>query len=177
MTPHQLASAWNQHTATWYERAAALAVGHGWFQVIPERRGSDLLLLRCWLSPPLPGTDGGFEAGDSLLLHYFLRGDDDGALHDHPWDFVTTILAGGYVEHIGSAHDGFGPGLRDCMVDRLPGPIPVIKRAEDLHCVGSLIGKDAWTLVRTGPKRRSWGFHPPGKRWISGRDYLNPSNY
>ena len=34
-----------------------------------------------------------------LRLHHILRGDDDREFHDHPFDFTSIILAGGYVEH------------------------------------------------------------------------------
>lgn len=37
--------------------------------------------------------------GYSFYLHCFLRSDDDRALHDHPWNFVSLLLFGGYKEH------------------------------------------------------------------------------
>ena len=33
-----------------------------------------------------------------LRIHHFRRSDEDHELHDHPWSFVTFILAGGYHE-------------------------------------------------------------------------------
>jgi hypothetical protein len=29
-----------------------------------------------------------------------------------------------------------------------------------------------WTVVRTGPKARTWGFHGPGRNWEHYRSYL-----
>lgn len=37
--------------------------------------------------------------GYSFYFHCFLRSDDDRALHDHPWDFLSVILFGRYQEH------------------------------------------------------------------------------
>lgn len=37
-----------------------------------------------------------------LCVHRFLRSDYERALHDHPWWFLSLVLAGGYVE----VHEG-----------------------------------------------------------------------
>src|ERR1700730_1780235 len=34
----------------------------------------------------------------NVYLHKFVRSDDPGPLHDHPWDFVSLCLATGYDE-------------------------------------------------------------------------------
>src|SRR5438309_7455387 len=36
--------------------------------------------------------------GCNVYLHEILRGDDDRALHDHPWDNTSMLLDGGYTE-------------------------------------------------------------------------------
>src|SRR5690606_8416676 len=35
----------------------------------------------------------------NVYLHRFLRDDDDRALHDHPWAWLSLLLQGSYVEH------------------------------------------------------------------------------
>lgn len=35
----------------------------------------------------------------AVFLHYFHRSDEDRALHDHPWNFITIPLWRGYYEH------------------------------------------------------------------------------
>jgi hypothetical protein len=35
----------------------------------------------------------------NIYLHHFLRSDNDRHFHDHPWHFLTILLAGGYIEH------------------------------------------------------------------------------
>src|SRR5881392_3402104 len=48
-------------------------------------------LQRWWLLPRNPVLN--------VYLHQFLRDDDDRALHDHPWDWCSVLLKGGYCEH------------------------------------------------------------------------------
>lgn len=35
----------------------------------------------------------------NVYLHYFVHGDDDRALHDHPWQSASLLLEGRYREH------------------------------------------------------------------------------
>lgn len=81
-----------------------------------------------------------------VRVHHILRSDQDRHFHDHPMDFTSVILSGGYVEH--------RPGRRPCRWE--PGDI-VTRRAEDLHRI-ELLGRSAWTLVFASPYRRVWGF-------------------
>jgi len=104
-------------------------------------------------------------------LHHILRSDDDRALHDHPFDFTSVILVGAYVEHVPrDPRDPAGP-----TVTRLYGPGDVLRRrAEDPHRLELPFGP-AWTAVRTGPKRRDWGFHL-SSGWVHWEDYEKRMN-
>ncbi len=169
----------------WWKRAAAAAHIAGHSRVIPGRNDGDAYLLRFWLTPPELGNDQGFESGDSVLLHVFARGDDDQALHDHPWDFQTTILSGGYWEHLPSTEWMNAHGVDGVMGwnDLAPGPAwnerrefrragqTVHRHALQLHCVGEVLPGTA-TLVRTGERWRDWGFHPPGQPWVPYKQFL-----
>jgi hypothetical protein len=81
-----------------------------------------------------------------LRLHHILRSDDRAHFHDHPMDFTSLILWGGYIEYRPNAEP------RVCR----PGSV-VRRQAEDLHNL-ELLGKSAWTLLVTGEYRRDWGF-------------------
>ena len=35
----------------------------------------------------------------AVYLHHLHTSDEDRALHDHPWSFVTFLISGGYEEH------------------------------------------------------------------------------
>lgn len=86
----------------------------------------------------------------SVRLHHWLAPDDDRAKHDHPWDFVTFVLWGGYVD---SSPDGD---------EHLRAPAVRYRPATHQHTVFPDEG-GAWTVVVTGPKIRSWGF------WVNGK--------
>jgi hypothetical protein len=165
----------------WYKTAAIEAVDEKRFVAIPSRDNSSLYLLRCWLTEPnLVFSDDGkreLESGASFLLHYFAQADDDNCLHDHPWDFTTDILAGGYVEHVPPINwpqrSLWGP-VWDSEKRYYYAGNRVEHQAEDLHCVGQ-VQPGTFTLVRTGPRRRRWGFHPFGDRWIDKSDFFSPN--
>ena len=98
-----------------------------------------------------------------IYLHNMLRNDDDRALHDHPWDNVSIILAGGFVEVTTN-----GRHLRT------PGSITV-RKATDAHrleLIGSL--RPSWSLFLTGRYQRKWGFHCP-KGWIPYYQFVKPN--
>ena len=98
-----------------------------------------------------------------IFLHFINRSDDDRDLHDHPWDFLTLILAGGYVEAIkGKQSRVMRPGN---FAHNL---------AEHTHRGTLIDGKPTWSLVRAWKARRVWGFDTP-KGWVSWREYLGLS--
>lgn len=96
----------------------------------------------------------------NIYLHKFCRDDDDRALHDHPWWFVSLMIRGRYTEIIAHDHNtGEGRGF----IRSAPGL--AFRRAEHRHRV-VLDWKDGkqipcWTIVITGPKVRTWGFWCP----------------
>lgn len=101
--------------------------------------------------------------GISLKLHVILKSDEDRALHDHPWWFVTCILCNGYKDH-----------TPEGVHERKPGNI-VFHSAKFTHRVELRDNIPAVTLVLTGVKTREWGFFTKAG-WVewfkfnSGRD-------
>jgi hypothetical protein len=91
----------------------------------------------------------------TVRLHHILRSDEARALHDHPWDFWSLLLTGGYTE------------ITPTGTRRWPWCSLVRRRAEDLHRL--VLDRPVWTLVWTGPRRRSWGFLVDGQ-WIYWRN-------
>lgn len=86
----------------------------------------------------------------SVRVHHWISNDDDRAFHDHPWDFITFVLRGGYRD---SSPQGD---------QHLRAPAIQYRSAEHQHTVFPDKG-GAWTLVFTGPKVRPWGF------WVAGK--------
>lgn len=81
----------------------------------------------------------------SVRLHHWLSHDDDRALHDHPWDFVTFVLRGGYTDS------------GKYTEEHLRAPAIKYRSATHQHTVHPDPG-GCWTIIFTGPKVRNWGF-------------------
>jgi hypothetical protein len=112
--------------------------------------------------------------GFNVYLHQFHRSDEGADLHDHPWSFVSVILAGGYWEWTEERHT--------CLVEDQPHiQIPVrrwkrpgsvlVRSASHAHRVEIDPQRPAWSLVLVGPKWRKWGFYTPNG-WAYWRTHL-----
>lgn len=122
----------------------------------------------------------------SVFLHYIAMSDDDRYCHDHPWDFWTFILKGGYNEEIESEHiepltkkpkvyieREHAPGLpRVVRYERQRAPKILFRKAEHTHRVHIPPSiPAAWTIVVAKPAKRVWGFHT-NRGWVDWRTYL-----
>ncbi len=83
-----------------------------------------------------------------IRVHHIGRSDSAEALHDHPWQFVSIILRGRYIEHTPSGAAEFRAG--DCLWR------PIDTR----HRIELFPGEDVWSLVITGPREQDWQFYP-----------------
>lgn len=141
----------------WWRHAASYCIGDGHYEAIPSRDGKSLYLLRCWLSQPKRDEHGRLESGNSMLLHAFAQPDDDGALHNHPWGFVTHILQGGYTE-LRRREMSFSDIVMPHTDRRIMRAGDVAERdLADWHMITELHGP-TWTLVHTGTRCMDWGF-------------------
>jgi hypothetical protein len=98
----------------------------------------------------------------SLRVHHWTGPDDDRAHHDHPWPFITLVIKGDYDDHSPAG------------IDRLHAGSVRFRRAEYKHYV--IPAPEAWTVLVTGPKVRSWGFWKDGKfrkanKWFASRGH------
>lgn len=78
---------------------------------------------------------------------------DERVFHDHPWNFATLILRGGYNEVTPldpSGVTGFLQRYKTGSFRR--------RNATQWHYITLEPGQEAWTLFITGSKRQSWGF-------------------
>jgi len=94
----------------------------------------------------------------SIRLHHWLHSDDARAHHDHPWDFITIILRGGYS-------DVTAEGVQKMH----PGKI-AFRRAEHSHTV-QVNPEGCWSFLLTGPQKRRWGFWV-GRKWKKSNKYF-----
>ena len=93
-----------------------------------------------------------------IMFHRIYRADRQRELHDHPWNFLSLLLRGSYVEDTPD-------GLKTRRWFN-------VKRAEDRHSIREVSRSPVWTLVFTGRKRRTWGFWVDGgTRWVKWTEY------
>jgi hypothetical protein len=100
---------------------------------------------------------GNREPGSTARFHEILRS-DLADLHDHPWDFVSVILSGTYIETTPASEQEFGPGS------------VLVRTAEQLHRL-TLPNGPVWSFITIGPARRRWGFDT-SDGWVHWSDYL-----
>jgi len=105
----------------------------------------------------------------SIYLHKFLRDDDDRALHDHPWGFISLMLRGSYIEMTSR-----GP-IRRGWLSLAFRPAEYRHRVVLWRRQGSEEMIPCWTLVITGAKKRTWGFWCP-KGFVPWHEFVNPTD-
>jgi len=98
-----------------------------------------------------------------IYLHHIVRSDYERACHDHPWDFISFILKGGYTEICEYPETAFGAAQTTRKWKR-PGTF-IRHKATDFHRLE--LKAPAWSLVFSGKKTRIWGFNTPDKGWIA----------
>jgi mannose-6-phosphate isomerase-like protein (cupin superfamily) len=86
----------------------------------------------------------GGKGSSSARYHHILTSDPQ-HLHDHPWDFISVIISGSYIETTEDNEVEYGPGS------------VLVRRAEQLHRL-TLTNGPVWTFVTTSAPRRTWGF-------------------
>lgn len=92
----------------------------------------------------------------SIKLHRIYRPDNQRDLHDHPWNFLSIVLWGSYIENTPDGerkHRWFN-----------------FKRASDLHSIRHVSRSPVWTLVFCGRVQRVWGFQT-AEGWVPWYNY------
>lgn len=104
----------------------------------------------------------------NVFLHKFLKSDPDD-VHDHPWNYFTIILKGGYYEWVAQFNE---EGIKTCEVKHWRGPGSFrFGNTTTFHRIELKEGVTPWTLFFVGPKQREWGFLVKNK-WIHYDQYL-----
>lgn len=112
---------------------------------VPDYDGDGLYLIR-WRIIQTPW--GG------LYLHRMDGPDPRSTLHDHPWNFLSIVLRGGYVERrLNPVSMQVNEAHRVRRWNRV--------RASDAHSIRSLLRVPTWTLLFVGKRRRTWGYIEP----------------
>lgn len=94
-----------------------------------------------------------------LYVHRIDGPDPRPTLHDHPWPFVTFVLAGSYTEDFRSTRcDHIGPIMRRRSREWRRWSVHRMRKT-DAHTITSVRAR-TWTLLLVGRRRRepSWGY-------------------
>jgi hypothetical protein len=103
----------------------------------------------------------------ALYVHCIARSDEDKDAHDHPWNFLSLVLRGGYFEDLWRA----GKYRHRC---NWPGTL-VIRKTTDFHKL-RLMNGPAWTLVFRGPLTHElWGYKTE-EGWVDHIKYRERKN-
>lgn len=122
--------------------------------VLSHRHG--IYMLRWYLIPRNPLLN--------LYLHKFVGDDEDRALHDHPWWFLSLMIRGKYIEFTESG------------VWERSSPSLAVRKASHMHRIALFRDESGnpvpcWTIVMTGPRIREWGFQCQ-KGWVHWKTFL-----
>lgn len=96
-----------------------------------------------------------------IFIHKLCRSDDDRALHDHPWGFISVVLNGGYREEHFVENRELHTGTFPVTKYRRNGFGSILYRPAEWRHRVIIDAKPAWTLIFLGPRRRRWGFWIP----------------
>ena len=102
----------------------------------------------------------------NVYLHRFMRSDDDRALHDHPWQSVSLLLKGAYLEVLDRGEHAWAA------------PAIIFRAAEHRHRLVLVEGQPVWTIFITGRKLRDWGFWcgDRGERFVPWEEFTDPGD-
>lgn len=137
--------------------------------IITARNGTEPYLVRYIL----------FKSPNfSVYFHRFMQS-DDGVPHDHPWNFYSLVLSGGYVEYL------YESGTLNEYVELRPPGSLAYRPAETVHRIEieriyslNEIEQAPLTCVILLKRRRVWGFltkTETGHVWTDWRKYLDIS--
>lgn len=80
----------------------------------------------------------------AVMLHRMRAPIKHDRYHDHPWNFITFVLRGGYWETMPNGKDVWrGPGS-------------LLKRSAEFKHKTTTYDKTSWSICITGPRFRQW---------------------
>lgn len=97
-----------------------------------------------------------------IKIHKALISDPDD-LHDHPWNYISIILWGGYWEETKHTGEGYNSEYR-FTTRKWYSPLSILKRRGDKpHKLIIPEGKYSISLIFVGRRYRNWSYHRDGR--------------
>lgn len=113
----------------------------------------------------------------AIRLHRISQSDPDAAFHDHPWDNISILIDGLYVEILPEKqrqNPRLDWKLYRKAILRRPWK-PVFRKAWHRHRIVIPQGQPpAWSIFIMFRWKRDWGFYPEDTdgQWMFWRDYI-----
>lgn len=151
------------------------------YSPIISRDGSTLYMDRWWLFNPYPAPGQYRRKGwrdwlPSIRVHHIVRPDDDGAMHDHPWNARTIVLRGWYEEERPASGDDYGDAMgahydewRHIHLRKTGYTGRVLFNS--YHRISEVSPGGVYTLWFTWRYRGTWGFLVNGRK-VPWREHL-----
>lgn len=99
----------------------------------------------------------------SIWLHGIYKKDEDSHLHNHPWDFISIILKGSYIEQTENGFNEMSFGKVN------------IRSGSKFHKIYKLKTPSIYTLFFATKVKREWGYNLDGK-FVNNITYRNLKN-
>lgn len=100
----------------------------------------------------------------NIYIHQILKSDAEAHMHDHPWNFFSFILSGGYKEV-----STYAPSWQQVWTHYYLRHSLVHHKRSDAHKI-TLMAPCVWTLVLTYGKWKTWGYQTEAG-WIDFKSY------
>ncbi len=128
----------------------------------------ELYFTRFYLTP---SSIFGWRLPRRVFLHCIYRKDTDRYPHDHPFDFWTWVVRGGYLEAVYLKGREIGRRAVGAFADG--GHRLLWRHHTHTHKILALAGdRPVWTLVVATPLDVPWGFWTENNVWIPAEEYL-----
>lgn len=107
----------------------------------------------------------------NIYIHSIYKADEDEHLHDHPWNYISIVLYGKFMEAIKNSTSA----KQKYEMNWLSPKDISAQKAERTHKIYMLLSEKIVTLFFTGPRFREWGYDVDGK-WIDNVTYRKMKN-
>ena len=132
---------------------------------IPDAIEPDKTYLRRWRVIQTPWF--------AIYLHKIFLPDRDRPMHDHPFNFWSLILKGGYEERVNRTVWQAELGWENMVITNSWRAWSWHKMSIiDCHNIDRLYESPTWSLVFVGRRQKDWGFVVPGEGWVQHKEYL-----
>jgi len=113
----------------------------------------------------------------NIYVHNLLKSDQDLEPHTHPWNFISLILKGGYIEDY-----VVGPHHKNTCHDYIESYRNIVKAGDfvmhsysDAHKI-QLTDDNVWTAVFTWGTKEPWGYVYSDGTYIDHKEYRRIKN-